>query len=86
MKMIGEILVEKGYVTQQQIEGVLAVNGPDAQVGQVLIQWGLLTEAQLMEALEIQTHLLLHLLRHQFNNQFNLYNLDIHNNLLFHNL
>ncbi len=53
--MIGEILVEKGYVTQQQIEGVLAVKGPDAQVGQVLIQWGLLTEAQLMEALEIQT-------------------------------
>ena len=55
MKMIGEILVEKGYVTQQQIEGVLAVKGPDAQVGQILIQWGLLTEAQLMEALEIQT-------------------------------
>ena len=55
MKMIGEILVEKGYVTQQQIDGVLAVKGPDAQVGQILIQWGLLTEAQLMEALEIQT-------------------------------
>ena len=55
MKMIGEILVEKGYVTQQQLDGVLAVKGPDAQVGQVLIQWGLLTEQQLMEALEIQT-------------------------------
>ena len=54
MKMIGEILVEKGYVTQQQIEGVMAVKGDDAQVGQVLIQWGLLTEQQLMEALEIQ--------------------------------
>ena len=53
--MIGEILVEKGYVTQQQIDGVLAVKGDDAQVGQVLIQWGLLTEQQLMEALEIQT-------------------------------
>ena len=55
MQKIGEILVEKGYVTQQQLEGVLAVKGPDAQVGQVLIQWGLLSEAQLMEALEIQT-------------------------------
>ena len=55
MKMIGEILVEKGYVTQQQLEGVMAVKGPDAQIGQVLIQWGLLTEQQLMEALEIQT-------------------------------
>ncbi len=55
MQKIGEILVEKGYVTQQQLDGVLAVKGPDAQVGQVLIQWGLLTEQQLMEALDIQT-------------------------------
>ena len=51
---IGEILVQKGYVTKQQIDGVLAVKGDDAQVGQVLIQWGLLTKEQLMEALEIQ--------------------------------
>ena len=51
---IGEILVQKGYVTQQQVDGVLAVKGEDAQVGQVLIQWGLLTEQQLMEALDIQ--------------------------------
>ena len=55
MAKIGEILVEKGYVTQQQLDGVLAVKGPDAQVGQVLIEWGLLTQEQLMEALEIQT-------------------------------
>ena len=55
MQKIGEILVTKGYVTQQQLDGVLAVKGEDAQVGQVLIQWGLLTEQQLMEALEIQT-------------------------------
>ena len=52
---IGEILVEKGYVTQQQLDGVLAVKGEEAQVGQVLIEWGLLTQEQLMEALEIQT-------------------------------
>ena len=37
--MIGEILVEKGYVTQQQLDGVMAVKGPDAQIGQVLIEW-----------------------------------------------
>jgi len=55
MAMIGEILVQKGYVTQQQLDGVLAVKGPDAQVGAVLVEWGLLTEQQLMEALEIQT-------------------------------
>ena len=53
MQKIGEILVSKGYVTQQQLDGVMAVKG-DAQIGQVLIQWGLLTEQQLMEALEIQ--------------------------------
>ena len=52
---IGEILVEKGYVTQQQLDGVLAVKGEDAQVGQVLIEWGLLTQEQLLEALDIQT-------------------------------
>tara|TARA_Y100001963_G_scaffold133260_1_gene192726 strand:- start:762 stop:1463 length:702 start_codon:yes stop_codon:yes gene_type:complete len=55
MVKIGEILVQKGYVTQQQIDGVLAVKGEGAQIGQVLIEWGLLTEQQLMEALEIQT-------------------------------
>ena len=55
MAKIGEILVSKGYVTQQQLDGVLSVKGEGAQVGQVLIQWGLLTEQQLMEALEIQT-------------------------------
>jgi len=54
MALIGEILVQKGYVTQQQLDGVMAVKGDDAQVGQVLIQWGLLTEQQLMEALDIQ--------------------------------
>ena len=54
MQKIGEILVQKGYVTQQQVDGVLAVKGEDAQVGQVLIQWGMITQEQLMEALEIQ--------------------------------
>ena len=51
---IGEILIEKGYISQQQLDGVLAVKGEDAQVGAVLIEWGLLTQEQLMEALEIQ--------------------------------
>ena len=54
MAMIGEILVQKGYVTQQQLDGVMAVKGSDAQIGQVLIEWGLLTQEQLMEALDIQ--------------------------------
>jgi len=54
MALIGEILVSKGYITQQQLDGVMAVKGEDAQVGAVLIEWGLLTQEQLMEALEIQ--------------------------------
>ena len=54
MTQLGEILVQKGFVTQQQIDAALAVQG-EQQLGQVLIQWGLLTEQQLMEALEIQT-------------------------------
>ena len=54
MAKIGEILVEKGYVSQKQLDGVLAVKGEDAQVGTVLIEWGLLTQEQLMEALDIQ--------------------------------
>ena len=33
---------------------MLAVKGEDAQVGTVLIEWGLLTQEQLMEALDIQ--------------------------------
>ena len=37
MKIIGEILVEKGYVTQQQLDGVMGGKGDDVQVGQVLI-------------------------------------------------
>ena len=53
-QMIGEILVEKGYVTQQQLDGVLAVKGEEAQVDTVLIEWGLLTQEQLLEALDIQ--------------------------------
>ena len=50
MVKIGEILVQKGYITQQQLDGVMAVKG-DTQIGQVLIQWGLLTEQQLGQVL-----------------------------------
>ena len=50
---LGEILVQKGYITQQQLEGALAVKG-DEQIGQMLIQWGFLTQEQLLAALDIQ--------------------------------
>ena len=34
---LGEILVQKGYISPQQLEGALAVKG-DEQIGQLLIQ------------------------------------------------
>ena len=52
-KPIGEILVEKGYITQQQLDAALAVQG-EGQVGQLLITWGFITQEQLLSALDIQ--------------------------------
>ena len=53
MDQLGQILVSKGYITQQQLDGAVAVQG-DQQIGQVLIGWGWLTQEQLNEALGIQ--------------------------------
>ena len=50
---LGQILVQKGYITQQQLDAAVAVQG-DQQIGQVLIGWGWVTQEQLMEALNIQ--------------------------------
>ena len=51
---LGNILVQKGFVTQQQIDAAIAVQG-DQQLGQILINWGWLTQEQLLQALDIQT-------------------------------
>ena len=51
---LGQILVQKGYITQQQLDAAVAVQG-EQQIGQVLIGWGWVTQEQLMEALDIQT-------------------------------
>ena len=53
MDQLGQILVSKGYITQQQLDAAIAVQG-DQQIGQVLIGWGWLTQEQLNEALGIQ--------------------------------
>ena len=50
---IGEILVQKGLITQQQLDAAIAVQG-EQQIGQVLINWGWITQEQLLEALNIQ--------------------------------
>ena len=52
-KPIGEILVEKGYITQQQLDAALSVQGND-QIGQILINWNFITQEQLLNALNIQ--------------------------------
>ena len=54
MAKIGEILVQKGYITQQQLDAALSVKG-DEQVGQLLITWGFITQEQLLQSLDIQT-------------------------------
>ena len=53
MVKIGEILVQKGIIQQQQLDAAVAVQGEE-QLGQVLINWGWLTQEQLLEALDIQ--------------------------------
>ncbi len=50
---LGDILVEKGIIQQQQLDAAIAVQGED-QLGQVLINWGWLTQEQLLEALDVQ--------------------------------
>ena len=55
-KPIGEILVEKGYITQQQLDAALSVQG-DGQIGQLLINWNFITQEQLLNALNIQAPL-----------------------------
>ena len=52
-KPLGEILVEKGYITQQQLDAALSVQG-DGQIGQLLINWGFINQQQLLDALNIQ--------------------------------
>ena len=52
-KPLGEILVEKGYITQQQLDAALSVQGND-QIGQLLINWNFITQEQLLNALNIQ--------------------------------
>ena len=50
---LGDILVQKGIIQQQQLDAAVAVQGED-QLGQVLINWGWITQEQLMSALDIQ--------------------------------
>ena len=55
---IGEILTEKGYVTEGQIGQALAYQKEhrDMRVGQILMELGFVTEMQVLEALADRLH------------------------------
>ena len=50
---LGEILVQKGTITQQQLDAAVAVQGEE-KVGELLITWGWVTQEQILDALNVQ--------------------------------
>ena len=53
MIQIGQILVQKGYISQDKLDAALSQQG-DGQIGQLLIAWGWITKEQLDDALLFQ--------------------------------
>ena len=56
---IGDILIEKGYVTEAQMQQALAWQKEhrDKRVGQILMELGFVSEAQVLDALASRLHL-----------------------------
>ena len=50
---IGEVLMERGYITSDQMDKALAYQKEhrDKRVGQILIELGFVTESQVLKAL-----------------------------------
>ncbi|EMR05203.1 Type II traffic warden ATPase [Bhargavaea cecembensis DSE10] len=53
-KRLGDILVETGLITEEQLQETLKEKPKDQRLGDALLQRGLITELQLVETLEIQ--------------------------------
>lgn len=53
-KRLGDLLVDAGLITQEQLEQALAEKAPDEKIGDTLLRAGLITEQQLIEVLEFQ--------------------------------
>lgn len=53
-KRIGELLVESGLITEEQLSKALESKASDEKLGEVLIREGCITEQQLIEVLELQ--------------------------------
>jgi type IV pilus assembly protein PilB len=53
-KRLGDLLVEAGLITEEQLETALKEKGKDQKLGDALLQRGYITEQQLIEVLEFQ--------------------------------
>lgn len=53
-KRLGDLLIESGLITSEQLEMALQEKGEGQKLGDVLLQRGYITEQQLIEALEFQ--------------------------------
>lgn len=53
-KRLGDLLVESGLITVEQLENALQQKGSDEKIGDALLRLGFITEQQLIEVLEFQ--------------------------------
>jgi len=53
-KRLGDLLVESGVITQDQLDYALGNKGNDEKLGDFLIKENIITEQQLIEVLEFQ--------------------------------
>lgn len=53
-KRLGDLLVEAGMITEEQVKEALNNKKPDQKLGDVLLELGFITEQQLIEVLEFQ--------------------------------
>ncbi|MFC4320960.1 GspE/PulE family protein [Litchfieldia salsa] len=53
-KRLGDLLVEGGLISEEQLQNALSEKSPSQKLGDVLLQRGYITEQQLIEVLEFQ--------------------------------
>lgn len=53
-KRLGDLLIEEGLITPEQLQTVLTEKAPNQKIGDALLQRGYITDQQLAEVLEVQ--------------------------------
>lgn len=53
-KRLGDLLIEEGLITSEQLQSTMEEKNPNQKIGEALIQRGYITEQQLVEVLEFQ--------------------------------